>query len=72
MKMYVARDKDNSLSLYSVKPVRNTVEDYWKTNQPLSIIKIDETHFPNLTWEMESQEIEIQLLEPDKIESVQE
>lgn len=59
MKMFVARDRDFSLSLYSIKPIRNEEEGYWVTNSPLSIIKIDKDLFPDLTWEMEPKEVEL-------------
>lgn len=62
MKMFVARDRDFSLSLYSIKPTRNEEEGYWVTNSPLSIINIDKDLFPDLTWEMEPKEVEINFI----------
>lgn len=64
MKMFVARDRDFSLSLYSIKPIRNEEEGYWVTNSPLSIIKIDKDLFSDLTWEMEPKEVELNFIVP--------
>lgn len=51
--MWVARDKDNVLTLYKNKPYRNG--DYWTCDIPYLII--DESWFPELKWENEPLEV---------------
>jgi hypothetical protein len=66
MKMYIARDKNGSLHLYSNKPypiVWDTLDEeflYWD-NEGTSM-KIDDNNFPEVTFENSPKEVELKLL----------
>ena len=51
MKLYVARDKNRDLYLYSEKPIKNIDEEGWYAQGGLIYIESDE--FPNVKWEDE-------------------
>jgi hypothetical protein len=66
-KIFVARDQDNQLFLYSSKPWRYSDGSYkwanaWNSNDPA--IPIDETLFPDLKWESEPLEVELKAAKP--------
>lgn len=66
-KIFVARDQDNQLFLYSSKPWRYSDGSYkwanaWNSND-LAIL-IDETLFPDLKWESEPLEVELKAAKP--------
>ena len=52
IKGWVARDKDNSLSLYKFRPVKG--KEQWSFNTPCWIIDIPyfefKNHFPSVQW----------------------
>jgi hypothetical protein len=65
--MFVVRDQDNQLFLYSSKPWRYSDGSYkwanaWNSNDPA--IPIDETLFPDLKWESEPLEVELKAAKP--------
>lgn len=63
MKVYIARDRDFSLCAYVSKPEKNDIEGYWVCKIPLSTIKIDKDLFPDLTYDSEPKEIEMNFSE---------
>ena len=67
MKFYIARDKDNRLYLYREKPLKsdvificqcyNTKPKHWS-----EYFELDESLFPEITWENSPQEVELKLV----------
>lgn len=55
--MWVARDKDTSLTLFTgLKPVRSEEHGWWWMDE--NLWKIDPSLFPDLKWEDEPIEID--------------
>ena len=71
MKFYIARDRDNRLYLYREKPFKgdsificqcyNTKPKHWS-----ELFELDESLFPEVTWENTPQEIELNLINNEK------
>lgn len=68
--MWVARDKDGTLNLYLIKPIRDVEEGIWHTDdweypesEFLSIYNI----FPDLKWEDEPLEVGLVAVPPQNI-----
>ena len=64
--MWIARDKDGELTLFSNKPHRCTSigkdNEYWDivlVNKYTSAMILNSNMFPNLTWEDEPIEVEL-------------
>lgn len=60
--MWVARDKDGTLNLYLVKPVRDVEEEIWHTDDweyPESEFLPIYDIFPDLKWEDDPIEVEL-------------
>lgn len=66
IKGWLARDKDGSLAVYLyIKPYKaigrdNIPLDYWYNNKPC--IDLDENLYPEVTWNTEPKEIEVQII----------
>lgn len=58
MKLWIARDKDGLIYLYMKKPTLNT--HYFDTKYLIG--EIDETSFPEVTFENSPQEVELKLV----------
>lgn len=61
-KLWVARDKDGELNLYLAKPIRfnnsnGWEKDCWDTDD--EFLTIDTNLFPNLKWEDEPRQVEL-------------
>jgi len=69
--MFVARDKDNELRVYTKKPIRWKEYNIWYVPEdddgyPQDYeLKIDQSLFPELTWKDEP--IEVDLVKKTKI-----
>lgn len=59
--MWVARDKDNRLFLYAIKPIKHGNDEQYYIPMPHDylIMEIDKNLFPTLKWEDEPIEVEI-------------
>lgn len=67
--MWVARDKNGCLHLFSVMPKRHSScgLEYWKVDVPYSTITLDDKEYPELTWltwEDEPVEVNLTLVKP--------
>lgn len=62
--MWIARDKDGTLSLYRDKPVRAGIEPYRWWGDEVDGFDLDSSLFPNLTWEDEPIEVDLTIIEP--------
>lgn len=56
--MYVARDKDGTLWLYSEKPHREENYGVWYSDR-VNIMEINSEEFPQLKWEDEPIEVKL-------------
>lgn len=57
-KLWIARDKDGSLYLYSKKPIKD--ERMFVTHGgTLDVLQLDKNSHPEITWENSPQRIEI-------------
>ena len=54
-KLWVARDWDGMLYVYFNKPIRDTVWKEWNSDE--DSLSIDDSLFPDLTWEDEPLEV---------------
>ena len=62
MKLWIARDKNNDLALYTAKPML-CYNKYFDGHSPQMIaIEIDESLFPEVTFENSPQQVEIKLV----------
>lgn len=61
--MYVARDENNGLWLFTEKPERNTLHRYWFSDYG-EIMELDahSTQFKELTWNDEPIKVELKLV----------
>ena len=72
MKLYIARDKDNSLSLCTHKPIYDEFLDSWEEpkeyyDDDYSFhIYIPENLFPEVTFENSPMIVELKLVQNDK------
>ena len=55
--MWIARDKDGELTLFSNKPHRYT--EVWWNDEFNDTMILNQNMFPNLTWEDEPIEVEL-------------
>lgn len=65
MKLWIARDLDGSLWLYTVKPIKNTVrfDSAILNNGEISeVYTFNEDYFPEVTFENSPQQVEIKLI----------
>lgn len=56
--MYVARDRNGSLWLYSEKPHREEESELWYSDK-LNIMALNSEEFPQLKWEDEPIEVKL-------------
>lgn len=61
MKLWIARNKDNSLILFNTKP-KLYYSDYWDGEYDTYCIFLDENMFPEVTFENSPQEVELKLV----------
>lgn len=75
MKLYVARDKNGELYLYTIKPKRDDANGVFATarsyqGQVNDLMRIPEEELPAVTWNNSPQLVEVEIYhEPEKIES---
>lgn len=66
MKFYIARDRDNRLDLYREKPFKGdaifSCQCYNKPKHWSELFELDESLFPEVTWENSPQEVELKLV----------
>ena len=62
-KLWVARDWSGILDAYFNKPIRDTVRKEWDSD--IIALRIDDSFFPELTWEDEPLEFELRPLVTD-------
>ena len=63
--MYVARDKNGELSLFTERPVK--VDDWWQpTKNSFDWINLDSELFPEVKWKDE-EPTEVELVNKEKI-----
>ena len=62
-KLWVARDWSGILDAYFNKPIRDTVRKEWDSD--IVALRIDDSFFPELTWEDEPLEFELRPLVTD-------
>ena len=63
MKLWIARDKDGLIYLYMKKPT--LILHYFDTKYLIG--EIDETSFPEVTFENSPQQVEIKLIKERKV-----
>ena len=61
MKLWIARDKDESLYIYAERPKLNEVNNQWYCTLGCFNCQLDESMLPELTFENSPQEIELKL-----------
>lgn len=62
MKLYIARDEDGYLALYSKKPIKS--ESVWRVDLHGQEFMLPEHEFPEVRWEdTEAREVEIKIRE---------
>ena len=49
MELYVARDKNGDLYLYTVKPKK--IDDCWICSYPANMVELDKELYPEVKWE---------------------
>lgn len=65
--MYVARDKDNDLILFTERPQKATDYEFWlPTKHCFDWIRLDSELFPEVKWEDE-EPTEVELVKKEKI-----
>jgi hypothetical protein len=64
MKLWIARDKNNALGLYTVEPTLYDNKYYDGTYQS-QMIDLDENLFPEVTFENSPQQVEIKLVKEE-------
>ena len=66
MKLWISRDKDGNLCLYSKKPkLSEEIEGIWVCSQYDEIVKVTvlpSEYFPEVTFENSPQEVELKLI----------
>lgn len=62
MELWIARDKDGCLSLYTGRPVRLEIRQFFSP-EDCCYFDIDETMFPEVTWENSPKKVRIELIE---------
>ena len=61
MKLYIARDEDGYIAMYSKKPVK--CRYVWKTDVSGQEMILPEDEFPEVSWEdKEPTEVELQII----------
>lgn len=64
MKLWIARDKDGELVLYTERPER--IDDIFiAPTEDTHIIFLEEDRYPEVTWENSPQQVELKLIEED-------
>lgn len=64
MKLWIARDKDGDLYLYTRKPEK--VEEYWTVEWPHAYYQFNTDLFPEVKWEDdEPTEVELKIVKKE-------
>ena len=63
MKLWIARDEDEELSLVNEKPSLSASKRRWVTSGIADCILLDSDMFPEVTFENSPQEVELKLIE---------
>ena len=63
MELWIARDKDGTLSLTDEKPILSVSRTNWLTSGNSSYIELSKDMFPEVTFENSPQRVELKLLE---------
>ena len=61
MKLWIARDKNGSLTVYNTKP-KLYFDDFWDGDYSTHYIDLDKDMFPEVTFENSPQEVELKLM----------
>ena len=61
MKLYIARDKDNSLILFECEPICDDINGEWYSKSGY-VFGLPDFYFPEVTFENSPQEIELKLI----------
>lgn len=61
MKLWIARDKDNYIAVYSTKP-ELYYDEYWDGDYGTQCINLNKEMFPEVTFENSPQEVELKLV----------
>lgn len=63
MKLWIARDKDNTLCIYNNKPtLSKDVDGLWICDKFSTVNTLSEDYFPQVTFENSPQEVELKLI----------
>ena len=62
MKLWIARDFDENLTLHFDRPTWIEKHEYWYSNR---IIDLDENLFPEVTFENSPQKVELKLVKEE-------
>lgn len=62
MKLWIARDRNNDLYLYTVKPILYSNSYFDSRSSTAIAMKLDEDLFPEVTFENSPQQVEIKLI----------
>lgn len=68
MELWIARDKDGDLYLYTKKPEKYVQEGFFGgiSGPDMDVCGIDRTSFPSVTWENSPQKVTVELAEPKR------
>lgn len=64
MNLWIARDKSGLLFLYEGRPQRN--DRYFYNTPTGNSVKVEESLFPELTWENSPREVELKLKDKEE------
>ena len=64
MTLWVARDKNNALALYTEEPILY-YNEYFEVPYKAQMIDLDEDLFPEITFENSPQQVEVNLIKKE-------
>ena len=70
MEIWIARDKDGTLALYTMKPTRVYIGDYFSifsSTPDYDCMCLDPEDFPQVTWENSPQKVTVELVKEQPI-----
>lgn len=70
--LWIARDKNGDLHAFSGKPFRHCWDDdeptvFTNWDDVPFLVRLDESEFPEVTWENSPRQVELKLIEEDEI-----
>lgn len=65
MKLWIARDKNNDLALYTVKPTLYSNSYFDSRSSSTIVIEMDKDLFPEVTFENSPQQVELKLVKEE-------